>query len=74
MELIHIEPTRPRWAELASIHGIEVLDRSHVAIGFWEAEIELFGQVESELGESPREAVVRLIHRLKLTGWQEVTV
>ena len=75
MELIHVEPTRPKWADLAEVHGITC---NYIEAGYlppvWKSEIEWFGSTESEQGETPREAVVRLIHRLKLTGWQEVTV
>ena len=72
MELINVEPTRPKWAELASVHGIETSFDENAAV--WKAEIDDFAKIENEMGESPREAVVRLIHRLQLTGWQEVTV
>lgn len=80
MELINVEPAKPRWAELASVHGIETESVfnpgrfSGEPVLMWNASIELFGEIETETGESPREAVVRLIHRLQLTGWQEVTV
>lgn len=75
MDLIHIEPTKPRWLELASIHGIELHPINPSLLNtIWEARIENFGTIVAVVGDSPKEAVVRLMHRLKLNGWQEVTV
>lgn len=74
MDLIHVEPTKPRWAELADIHGIELCSIDLQGAVDWIASIEFFGEYEREMSNCPREAVVRLIHRLKLDGWQEVTV
>lgn len=75
MDLIHVEPTKPRWEELASIHGIELNPiNPTLPTPMWEARIENFGTIVAVVGDSPKEAVVRLIHRLKLNGWQEVTV
>ena len=72
--LFNIEPTTPRWVELAELHGIECYyyEPAHL-LPIWRAEIEWFGHTEMEQGETKREAVVALIHRLKLEGWREVS-
>ena len=73
--LFNIEPTTPRWAELADLHGIECTYREPGHLPpIWLSEIEWFGHTEMEQGETKREAVVALIHRLKLEGWNTISL
>lgn len=84
--LFDIPESKPRWRELAEIHGIEsdvisdVERMSDEAGGYYAerskgfARIELFGEIESATGETEREAVISLIHRLKLTHWETVSM
>jgi hypothetical protein len=78
-DLFNIEPTAPRWRELADMHGItavcriDVLDCSKDLIE-WTAQIDWFESIVIERGMTEREAVVSLIHRLKLTGWETVSI
>jgi hypothetical protein len=81
-ELFDIEPTAPKWRKLAEIHGIKsgaakVMKREGGATYYEDlfvASISWFGTVESDSGETEKEAVITLIHRLKLTGWETVSL
>lgn len=72
--LFDIEPVIPRWKELAELHGLscKYIESGHIP--FWSADIEWFGNAESEKGETEREAVIALIHRLQLEGWRTVSL
>jgi len=69
--LIHIPESVPKWRELADTHGITA--KYNDQSGTWWAEIDWFFAIDHESGETEREATVALIHRLKLTGWKEVS-
>ena len=71
-ELFNIEPTPPKWKQLADVHGITTGQNRET--GTWKAEYDDFDETESESGETEREAVVALIHRLGLSGWEGVSV
>jgi hypothetical protein len=77
--LFNIQPTAPKWRGLADMHGItavcrrEVLDYGKDVIE-WTAQIDWFDSIVMERGMTEREAVVSLIHRLKLTGWETVSI
>ena len=71
-ELFDIEPTVPKWRKIAEIHGITATHREES--GEWTAWVEWFRSVEMAGGETEKEAVVTLIHRLKLTGWETVSL
>lgn len=70
-DLSDIEPP-DRWGELADMHGItaNLIEQT----GEWTAWIEWFGQAEMTCGDTEKEAVVSLIHRLRLTGWETVSL
>jgi len=70
--LFDIPESVPKWRELADNLGITA--KHNDQSGTWSAEIGWFREIEHESGETEREATVALIHRLKLTGWQEVSV
>jgi len=70
--LFDIPESVPKWRELAETHGITT--KYNDGSGTWSAELGWFGTIEHESGETEREATVALIHRLELTGWQEVSV
>jgi hypothetical protein len=73
--LFEIPETTPKWQELADIHGIICgLREPDYLPPIYVAEIEWFGKTESEQGESKREAVIALIHRLKLEGWKTISL
>lgn len=72
-ELFDIEPTVPKWRELADLHGIFTTDYNEDS-GTWVAWIDWFRSVEHESGDTEEEATVRLIHRLRLTGWETVSL
>ena len=71
-DLFNIEPTAPKWRELADMHGItaNLIEET----GKWTAWVEWFGQAEMTCGDTEKEAVVSLIHRLKLTGLETVSI
>ena len=71
-ELFQIEPTVPKWRELADLHGITATLREES--GEWTAWVEWFQSVEMAGGDAEKEAVVSLIHRLRLTGWETVSL
>jgi len=74
-DLFNIEPTAPRWRELADINGITTIFHDlNSPLASWEAEIEMFGSFERSWGDTEREATVRLIHSLKLYGWETVSI
>lgn len=70
--LFEIEPTVPNWRELADIHGIVTAHNEDS--GTWAAWVDWFRDVEHEDGLTEKEAVVALIHRLKLTEWESVSL
>jgi len=70
--LFAIPESVPKWRELADNLGITA--KYNDQSGTWSAEIGWFREIEHESGETEREATVALIHRLKLNGWQEVSV
>ena len=73
--LFDIPQSTPKWQELADMHGIGCAYREpdHLPPAYV-AEIEFFGHTEMEQGETKREAVIALIHRLKLAGWDTVSI
>ena len=71
-ELFQIEPTVPRWRELADTHGL--FTQYNEDSGTWAACVDWFRSVEHEEGDTEKEAVVSLIHRLRLTGWETVSL
>ena len=71
-ELFQIEPTAPKWRELADLHGIAATLRDDS--GEWTAWVEWFHSVEIAGGDTEKEAVVSLIHRLRLTGLETVSL
>ena len=73
--LFNIEPTTPRWVELADLHGIEYDTQANGPSPFCRAMLIRDGICEYyTIGETKREAVVALIHRLRLEGWREVSI
>lgn len=68
-DLFNIEPTAPRWQELADTHGIAATYDEES--GEWTAWLEWFQSVEMESGETAEIAVNALVWRLKLGDWQE---
>ena len=73
--LFDIEPTTPRWQELADLHGITChRTESHYLPPVCIAELEWFGKTETDQAETEREAVIALIHRLQLEGWRTVAL
>jgi hypothetical protein len=84
-DLFQIPESKPRWKELAEVHGIDaniwyrVTENNYSRTAGngeprWFAEIIWFGELEAEGGDTEKEAVVALIHRLKLTGWTSVSI
>lgn len=100
-ELFDIEPTIPKWREVADIHKIWRHNSNTVEPGVgWSAWY--FGVLERdyepdwrerdpldltaeycvliedrngvEYGQTEKEAVVRLVHRLELTNWEELSL
>lgn len=71
-DLFNIEPTAPKWRELADLHGITA--NLIKETGEWTAWVEWFGKAEMTCGDTEKEAVVSLIHRLRLTGWETVSI
>ena len=71
-DLFNIEPTAPKWQELADIHGITA--NLIKETGEWTAWVEWFHSVEMAGGDTEKEAVVSLIHRLRLTGLETVSL
>lgn len=73
--LFDIEPVTPRWKELAELHGISCnyMEPHHLP-PIWLAEIEWFGNTETDQAETEREAVIALIHQLQLEGWKTVSL
>lgn len=69
-ELFDIEPTVPKWRDLVNLHGIMT---SQFQDETWMATTG-HGYDETETGETEKEAVVSLIHRLRLTGWETVSL
>lgn len=71
--LFEIPETVPLWVTLKEKHGIE----THCAINTeepheWTAKLQ--SRYSYAKGETEREAVVTLIHSLKLKGWESVSV
>lgn len=71
-ELFDVPETKPRWRQLQEEHGIETF---HVKIdggpGDWISTHEL---IDSPLeGHTEKEAVINLIHELKLPGWETLS-
>lgn len=62
----------PVWKALANLHGITTQYNSDS--GTWSAHIDWFREIEHEDGETEREAVVALVHRLKLAGWNTISM
>ena len=56
----------PRWKKDAKRLGIETFYVFDMSDSYWEASIELFGVVETQCGETEREAVNSLMFKLKL--------
>lgn len=56
----------PRWKQDAERLGIETSYIFDMSDSYWEASIELFGEVETQCGETEREAVISLMFKLKL--------
>jgi hypothetical protein len=71
-DITKMEPTAPNWRELADMHGItaNLIEET----GKWTAWVEWFGEAEMTCGDTEKEAVVSLLHRLKLTGWETVSI
>jgi hypothetical protein len=84
--LFDLPESKPRWKELAEVHGIEaVLDvdverrndedgSKYYSVEGWIATIHWFGKMEHACGQTEKQAVVALIHQLKLTGWETVSI
>jgi hypothetical protein len=56
----------PRWKQDAKRLGIQTFYVFDMADSYWEASIEIFGHVETQCGETEREAVISLMFKLKL--------
>lgn len=65
-EMIYVPASVPKWRELMERHGIETIEALNMDTGNtrWEAHSESIPETFST-GETEREAVVALIHRLK---------
>jgi hypothetical protein len=73
--LFDIPETVPRWREFADLHGITChRTESHYLPPVYIAELEWFGRTETDQAETEREAVIALIHRLKLSQWETVSI
>jgi hypothetical protein len=78
-DLTNIEQADLKWRELADMHGITAVCRIDMFdcgkdVIEWTAQIDWFDSIVTERGMTEREAVVSLIHRLKLTGWETVSL
>lgn len=62
-DLLSLPDLPPAWKIHAGILGIETEQNED---GGWTARIEMFGEVESEPGDTEQQAVNLLIFRLKL--------
>ena len=69
--LFDIAPTTPKWEELADLHGIECTLREpdHLPPA-WVAEY----WDEKDQAETKREAIITIIHRLQLAGWETISI
>lgn len=56
----------PKWKRDATQMGIKTHYVFDMADSYWEASIDWFGDVETQCGETEREAVNSLIFKLKL--------
>ena len=56
----------PQWKRDAAQMGIKTHYVFDMADSYWEASIDWFGEVETQCGETEREAVNSLIFKLKL--------
>ena len=66
-ELFEIEPTVPKWRELANLHGITTKDwELDESLCSWEAQIEFFGTVQRAWGDTEKEAIQHLMHKMNL--------
>ncbi len=65
-DFLDIPEEVPKWKREAAQLGIETNYVFHMADSFWEASIDWFGNVETQCGETEREAVNSLIFKLKL--------
>lgn len=72
--LIDVPASVPKWRELMERHGIETIEALNMDTGKtrWESHTESIPETFST-GETEREAVVALIHNLKLEGWETVS-
>jgi hypothetical protein len=61
-DLISLPESKPAWKIHAGLIGIET-EQDETG---WTARIELFGEVESEAGDTEQQAVNLLIYRLNL--------
>jgi len=77
--MFDVPETVPKWKELAEIHGIATkpvvrLNDDDEEEDEIESRIHWFGGMQFATGRNEKEAVITLIHRLKLTGWETVSI
>jgi hypothetical protein len=65
-DFLDVAESAPRWKQDAKRLGIETFYVFDMSDSYWEASIELFGEVKTQCGETEREAVSSLIFKLKL--------
>jgi len=65
-DFLDVADEAPRWKKDAKRLGIETFYVFDMSDSYWEASIELFGEVETQCGETEREAVNSLMFKLKL--------
>jgi hypothetical protein len=65
-DFLDVAESAPRWKQDAKRLGIETFYVFDMSDSYWEASIEIFGDVETQCGETEREAVISLMFKLKL--------
>jgi hypothetical protein len=70
--MLDVEPIKPRWVLLKEKHDIETsFDETHQ---HWQAVWDRNHHVPiKHYGDSEREAVIKVIHLMKLDGWMDVS-
>ena len=58
------------WRDLQKLHKVCATPLANA--GVWMATAEHFGRLQSETAETERDAVIAVIHRLKLDGWDRI--
>lgn len=70
-ELFDVPETKPRWRQLQEEHGIRTFLCDEFNEPIWTASIRPESCVMT--GDSEKEAVINLIHEMKLPGWDSLS-